>query len=151
MTPGCELCEGDGGTVLFRGEQYRVVAVSGEDGALYPGFCRVIWNTHVKEMTDLAEADRATFMAAVYRLEVVLRETLKPVKMNLASLGNATPHLHWHVIPRRADDAAYPKPVWSLPPGSAVPATITGDNNRTADGIDWQRAVSGAFVTDAAS
>ncbi len=145
----CELCEGDGGTILFRSERYRVVAVTGEDATLYPGFCRVVWNTHVKEMTDLTEADRATFMAAVYRLELVLRETLRPVKMNLASLGNVTPHLHWHVIPRQADDAAYPKPVWALPPGSVVPANIGGNNKGTADAIDWQTAVIGAFVTAA--
>ena len=148
---GCDFCEGDGGTVLFRNEQYRVVAVGGEDGALYPGFCRVVWNTHVREMTDLADADRAVFMAAVYRLERVLRETLRPVKINLASLGNVTPHLHWHVIPRQADDAAYPKPVWALAPGSATPATMKGDNKRTADSIDWQTAVTGVFVTGSAA
>jgi len=38
---------------------------------------------------------------------------LAPQKMNVASLGNMTPHLHWHLIPRYADDAHFPGPIWS--------------------------------------
>jgi diadenosine tetraphosphate (Ap4A) HIT family hydrolase len=37
---------------------------------------------------------------------------LQPDKINLASLGNVVPHLHWHVIPRFADDPHFPNPVW---------------------------------------
>ena len=46
----CELCNGDGGEVFHYAKQFRVVLV---DDASCPGFCRVIWNDHVKEMTDL--------------------------------------------------------------------------------------------------
>jgi diadenosine tetraphosphate (Ap4A) HIT family hydrolase len=35
--------------------------------------------------------------------------------MNLASLGNMTPHLHWHVIPRWRDDRHFPGPIWGSP------------------------------------
>ncbi|MBI3716711.1 MAG: HIT family protein [Betaproteobacteria bacterium] len=142
---GCEFCDGDGGEVLFRADRFRVVAVPGDEAKLYPGFCRVIWNAHVKEVTDLMSPDRDTFMAAVYRLEGVLRNTLSPVKMNLASLGNMTPHLHWHVIPRYADDAAYPKPVWALSSSQAQAATISLPH-RPADSIDWRAAVRTAFA-----
>jgi diadenosine tetraphosphate (Ap4A) HIT family hydrolase len=38
---------------------------------------------------------------------------MNPDKINLASLGNVVPHLHWHVIPRFADDAHFPSPVWA--------------------------------------
>ena len=82
------------------------------DDAHYPGFCRVIWNAHVQEMTDLPAADRTLLMDAVWQVESALRETMAPDKINLASLGNMTPHLHWHVIPRFADDAHFPAPVW---------------------------------------
>ena len=37
---------------------------------------------------------------------------MAPDKVNLASLGNVVPHLHWHVIPRFADDPHFPNPVW---------------------------------------
>lgn len=105
----CELCERDAGELLWRDERCRVVYV-GEPG--YPGFCRVIWSAHIKEMTDLSEADRAHFMRIVFAVEAVLRELLRPEKINLASLGNLTPHLHWHVIPRFRDDPHFPNPIW---------------------------------------
>jgi len=118
----CELCTGDGGEVLHRAEKFRVVLV---DDALYPGFCRVIWNDHIKEMTDLPVADRSTLMAAVCKVESLVRSVMQPEKINLASLGNMTPHLHWHVIPRYADDAHFPSPVWAEVQRQPSPA-ITG-------------------------
>lgn len=105
----CELCEQDGGRLIWRGDGCRVVSVD-EPG--YPGYCRVIWNAHVREMTDLPAPERARFMLVVFALEAALRDVLRPEKINLASLGNVTPHLHWHVIPRFRDDPHFPNPVW---------------------------------------
>src|SRR5665647_606829 len=106
---GCELCVDAGGELLWQDARCRVVAV---DERGYPGFCRVIWNLHVAEMTDLAERDREHLMQVVFAVESGLRELLKPHKINLASLGNMTPHLHWHVIPRFENDPHFPQPVW---------------------------------------
>ena len=110
MAAACELCEESGGEILFRNEQLRVVLIA---DANYPGFCRVIWNAHVKEMTDLAVEDRSTLMRAVCQVEAALREVLQPEKINLACLGNMVPHLHWHLIPRFIDDAHFPNPIWA--------------------------------------
>jgi diadenosine tetraphosphate (Ap4A) HIT family hydrolase len=54
-------------------------------------------------------------MRVVYAVEAPIRETLGAEKMNLASLGNMTPHVHWHVVPRFADDRHFPTPIWSAP------------------------------------
>jgi len=105
----CELCATVGGALLWEDSRCRVVFVD-EPG--YPGYCRVIWKTHVAEMTDLAAADRAHCMRLVLAVESVLRELLAPDKINLASLGNFTPHVHWHVIPRFRDDPHFPQSIW---------------------------------------
>jgi diadenosine tetraphosphate (Ap4A) HIT family hydrolase len=107
----CELCAQIGGTLLWQDDTCRVVLVADAD---YPGFCRVIWQQHVKEMTDLSAAEREHFMAAVFAVEAALREALHPDKINLASLGNLTPHLHWHVIPRFKHDKHFPQPIWGV-------------------------------------
>jgi diadenosine tetraphosphate (Ap4A) HIT family hydrolase len=107
----CPLCRPEKETVLWSDARCRVILVDDPD---YAGFCRVIWQQHVKEMTDLSEAERAHFMAVVFTVEQVLRESMHPDKMNLATLGNQVPHLHWHVIPRFADDAHFPDPVWAM-------------------------------------
>jgi diadenosine tetraphosphate (Ap4A) HIT family hydrolase len=106
----CELCNQPGGEIVHRDGKLRVVLV---DDAQYPGFCRVVWNDHVKEMTDLPVADRSVMMSAVCRVEAAMREVMQPDKVNLASFGNMTPHLHWHVIPRYGDDVHFPGPVWA--------------------------------------
>ena len=101
----------------------RVVVAGDVD---HPGFCRVIVNAHIKEMTDLADPDRARVMGMVYAVERLLRDLLKPDKINLASLGNVAPHLHWHVIPRFADDAHFPNAVWGEKKRSGGPSLPTG-------------------------
>jgi diadenosine tetraphosphate (Ap4A) HIT family hydrolase len=106
----CELCEQVGGELLWRNAHLRVVIVADPD---YPGFCRVIWSDHVKEMTDLSPSERNHFMDIVFAVESGLRSMLQPDKINLASLGNQTPHLHWHVIPRWSTDRHFPKPIWA--------------------------------------
>jgi diadenosine tetraphosphate (Ap4A) HIT family hydrolase len=105
----CELCRRVGGTLLWQDATCRVVLVKDRD---YAGYCRVIWNSHVKEMTDLSSAQRAHCMRVVFAVERALRSVLAPDKINLASFGNMAPHLHWHVIPRFETDAHFPNPVW---------------------------------------
>lgn len=105
----CPLCDTPAGTVLWQDNCCRVVLVDEPD---YPGFLRVILNTHVREMTDLPAADQAALMRVVFAAEGALREVMAPDKVNLASLGNVVPHLHWHVIPRFADDPHFPNAVW---------------------------------------
>ncbi len=108
----CPLCTGEGGETLWRDGFCRVVWVDDGD---YPGLCRVILNAHVREMTDLPEAERRRLMAVVFTVEAAVREILAPDKVNLASLGNLVPHLHWHVIPRFVDDRHFPDPIWAPP------------------------------------
>lgn len=115
----CELCEHAGGELLWRDAVCRVVLV---DERGYPGFCRVIWNAHVREMTDLATQDRNHLMHVVFAVERALRDLMNPHKINLASFGNLTPHLHWHVIARFVHDPHFPQPVWAMPQREAGPA-----------------------------
>jgi diadenosine tetraphosphate (Ap4A) HIT family hydrolase len=117
MTSGCVFCDGEGGLRLWRDDRCRVVLTDEP----FAGFCRVIWNAHVAELTDLAPPGRAHLLDVVCAVEAALRARLAPTKMNLAALGNVTPHLHWHVIPRFADDSHFPQPVWGVPqrPGRA--------------------------------
>ena len=122
---GCELCDTEGGQLILSNEFLRVVLVDEGD---FPGFARVIWNDHVREMTDLAAADQQHLMQAVFAVERAQREVLAPTKINLASLGNVTPHLHWHVIPRAVDDSHFPQPVWGArqrEPGESIAASRT--------------------------
>lgn len=113
----CPLCTCHDESILWQDDVCRVIRV---DDADYPGFCRVIWNAHVAEMTDLEPEQRHHVMNVVYATEQVLRDVLQPHKINLASLGNMVPHLHWHVIARFTDDRHFPQPVWAAPERASV-------------------------------
>ena len=112
---GCDLCKllaaPAAGVVIWSDPQLAVVAV---DEAEYPGFTRVVWNAHVKEMTDLSPAERTRVMDVVWQVEQAQRDLMAPEKINLASFGNMTPHVHWHVIPRYLGDAHFPNPTWAV-------------------------------------
>lgn len=108
----CELCSAPGGELIWRDERCRVIGVADEN---FPGFCRVVWNDHVAELSDLAESDRTYLIKVVCIVETAVREITGADKINLASFGNVVPHLHWHVIPRWRDDSHFPQPIWGSP------------------------------------
>ncbi|TMS57283.1 HIT family protein [Imbroritus primus] len=113
VVKGCELCEQDGGEVIWRHPLARVILVEEEH---FPGFCRVVWNDHVAEIGDLSDEDRDWLMRVVVTVERAIREVLQPQKVNIASLGNLVPHIHWHVIPRDPWDSYFPDPPWGKTP-----------------------------------
>ena len=114
----CPFCDRSApGRVLWADPQCRVLLV---EEAPFIGLCRVVWTAHVRELTDLDEADRSLVLEVVCAVEEGLRHLLRPDKINLASFGNQVPHLHWHVIPRFADDSHYPEAIWA--PALRLPA-----------------------------
>ena len=105
----CALCEPSPHEILWQDDFCRIVLLNDAD---YPAYCRVELIAHVKEMTDLAPPQRARIMKVVFAVETTLREIFNPTKINLASLGNKTPHVHWHVIPRFENDQHFPNSHW---------------------------------------
>jgi len=115
----CPLCAETGGLLIVQQPLWRVVRVLDE---AFPAFYRVIWQAPVAEFTDLDPVQRVLCMEVVCRMEQVLRDALNPTKINLASLGNVVPHLHWHVLARFDWDSHFPNPIWGEAVRNVVPA-----------------------------
>ena len=118
----CPLCNGDGGIAVYRDDVLRVIRVEDAD---FPAYYRVVWNRHVAELTDLAPDQRVKLIDTVATVETTLRTHLVPDKINLASLGNMVPHLHWHVIARFAWDSHFPNAIWGQRERDPVPAAAS--------------------------
>jgi diadenosine tetraphosphate (Ap4A) HIT family hydrolase len=78
------------------------------------------------ELIDLSPDERAQLLDELVRADSAVRAMgaalQRPVeKMNVGALGNITRQLHVHVVGRRADDPAWPWPVWGV--GTAVAYT----------------------------
>ena len=120
----CDLCSSAGGELLWQGLLCRVVLV---DDADYPGFCRVILSRHVSELTDLTWDESRLLYETVWNVERAVRFVLKSDKVNVASLGNVTPHVHWHVIPRFHNDRHFPRPIWAEPLRDRIELELPAD------------------------
>ena len=106
----CVLCSSQKYPIIWVNDLLRIVLINDQN---YRGYCRVDLINHVKEMADLDEETRNEFMGVIFQTEKIIKEYLQPDKINLASLGNITPHLHWHIIPRYFSDNHFPDSIWS--------------------------------------
>lgn len=137
----CPLCAETLPGELVRSDQFAIIDAR---EPMFPGFTRVVWLEHIAEMTDLTNASRQLIMQAVFDVEAIMRQCLNPHKVNLASLGNQVAHLHWHVIPRWHDDAAFPASVW----GSSSTTQVSQARNRSIEGLlnDYHQALKQHFL-----
>jgi len=94
----------------------RVVVIK---DANYPWLLLVPRRADAVEIIDLDEVEQAQLMTEISRVGRALKEITKCDKLNIAALGNVVPQLHVHVIARRSNDAAWPRPVWGVMPALA--------------------------------
>ncbi|MFC3079339.1 HIT domain-containing protein [Phenylobacterium terrae] len=76
----------------------------------------------VREIEELSREDRGRLLDEIVLAGGAVRAVGaalgRPVeKLNVGQLGNVTPQLHVHVVGRRADDPAWPGPVWGVAGG----------------------------------
>ena len=81
----------------------------------YPGWCTLWLRRHAEHTADLDRATQAALWEDVADLAAAMRAALGPVRINYENLGNVVPHVHWHLIPRRADDPDPRATVWVRP------------------------------------
>jgi diadenosine tetraphosphate (Ap4A) HIT family hydrolase len=105
----CPLCDGAGGRVVVQAPRWRIIHAQ-EAG--FPAFYRLVWQQHVREFSQLTAAERSECVETLVAIEQAMLRYVRPDKVNLAALGNAVPHLHWHVIGRFAWDSHFPGAVW---------------------------------------
>jgi diadenosine tetraphosphate (Ap4A) HIT family hydrolase len=98
----------------------------------YRGQCVLIFDLrHAARPDQLTPDEWAAFCADLYRAQNAVVSVTKPDHVNVESLGNVVPHLHWHIIPRYVGDPRWGMPIWTTPL-SAMPDTRLDDRDREA-------------------
>lgn len=100
--PICELPASQ--LILFREQSHR-------------GRCIVASRRHVDDISDLTEEESAAFMADVRRVAGALHRALSPDKINFGAYGDTMHHLHFHLVPKYADDPFEFGDVFAMNPG----------------------------------
>ena len=63
------------------------------------------------ELSELSRPERATYFDEVALVANVLQRVFAADKMNYNILGNVSPHLHTHILPRYFTDGAPNRPI----------------------------------------
>jgi diadenosine tetraphosphate (Ap4A) HIT family hydrolase len=87
----------------------------------YPWLILVPRRPDIREIFQLAEADRLQLLRESTQLSQALHDVCRPDKLNIAALGNVVAQLHLHHVARYRTDPAWPAPIWGKAP--AVPYT----------------------------
>ena len=113
---GCErvaLCQ-QGRNQDFVAELSESVVTLADEQA-YRGYCILLLKDHCDQLGDLSIDRQLRLFEDVSRVAAALRRELEPRRINYACLGNYLRHVHWHVIPRYADDPEPLHPIWVRP------------------------------------
>jgi diadenosine tetraphosphate (Ap4A) HIT family hydrolase len=87
--------------------------------ANYPWLLLVPRRPGASEIIDLDANDQQQVMTEIAAVSQALKAVTLCDKLNVAAIGNMVPQLHVHIVARRRDDPAWPKPVWGTVPARA--------------------------------
>jgi diadenosine tetraphosphate (Ap4A) HIT family hydrolase len=136
---GCPACTAQFSSPAQKVAELGTSTVYLNDDQFFPGWCMLLLKRHATELWQLAPAERSALMDEVTRVAQALAVVFDAVKMNYELLGNQVGHIHWHLIPRRADDPAPRMPAWTV---EHAPRRLTAAE--TAERIARIRAQLGA-------
>ena len=105
------------------------------DEQAYRGYCILLLKDHHEHVDTLPVERQRRLWDDVTRVAAALRRETAPLRINVACLGNFVPHVHWHVIPRYADDPEPANPIWVRPLSE----------RRVRLGVDDREALIGAL------
>jgi len=105
--------------------------------ARYPWLVLIPRGQKLRELEDLGPIDRNQLMTEIVRAGTAVRALglamgLSVEKLNVGALGNITRQLHVHVVGRRADDPAWPGPVWGFGAAETYEADVLAYGIETA-------------------
>jgi len=74
------------------------------DHQFYKGYSLLYLKKHIRELHHMPKAEYLELSDELYQASTALEKTLNPLKLNVMCIGNKTPHIHWHLIPRYKSD-----------------------------------------------
>ena len=111
---GCPTCAGEFSEPARKIAELGTSVLYLAEDQFFPGWCLLVLKRHATELWQLAPAERTMLMDEVTRVAQALAAVFDAAKMNYELLGNQVAHIHWHLIPRRADDPSPRMPVWTV-------------------------------------
>jgi len=115
IDPSCNVCSGAWPRADHFIADLGLSKAYLHDDQFFPGWTVVVFQRHATELFHLVTTERIQLMEEVNLVAKVVAQTYEARKINYELLGNQLPHIHWHIIPRLANDPASVEPVWRVP------------------------------------
>lgn len=84
------------------------------DHQYYKGYTLLLSKKHTDELHKLPREVRSQFLEDMAIVAEAVYKAFKPKKLNYELLGNTVSHLHWHIVPRYANDSKPGVPIWVI-------------------------------------
>jgi diadenosine tetraphosphate (Ap4A) HIT family hydrolase len=79
----------------------------------YRGHCQLIFDRrHAATPDQLTMDEWLAFCRDLHDAQAAIVHAVRPDHLNVESLGNVVPHLHWHIVPRYRSDPRWGSPIW---------------------------------------
>jgi diadenosine tetraphosphate (Ap4A) HIT family hydrolase len=79
----------------------------------YRGHCQLIFDPrHAARPDQLTAGEWAAWCADLFRAQGAIMRVVRADHINIETLGNVVPHLHWHIVPRYRNDPRWGNPIW---------------------------------------
>ena len=133
----CEICAHienikNGVHAAFIAELSTGYAILG-NSQFFRGYTLFLCKTPAPDLEDLPRDLRFQFLREMSLVSEAVSNVINPQKMNVESLGNMVPHLHFHLFPRQASEAEPLKPVWLCAPQGEAAAPFAFDAARDGE------------------
>lgn len=103
------------------------------DSQFFRGYTVFLCKTPAPDLEDLERETRTQFLHDMALVSEAVSKVIKPHKMNVESLGNMVPHLHFHLFPRQLSESEPTKPVWLVMPAGDEAQQYAFDDERDAE------------------
>ena len=129
--PDCGICAGIGriklgGADNFVAELANCYVVLG-DAQFYRGYCVMLAKRHATEIFLMPPGEAHALFEELRLVAEAIAAVTRPWKLNYECLGNAEPHVHWHIFPRYESDALRRAPIWVRPESERTRALPDAD------------------------
>ena len=80
----------------------------------YRGHCSLVLDIrHAARPDQLSAEEWLSYCADLQTSVAGIMRIVKADHVNVESLGNVLPHLHWHIVPRYENDPRWGLPIWT--------------------------------------
>lgn len=84
------------------------------DYQFFRGYTLLLAKDHAAEVHELPPHNRHRCLEEMSLVAEAVSNAFRPRKLNLECLGNAEPHVHWHIFPRYPDDPSPATTSWKV-------------------------------------